>query len=103
MDNGRYYIAPEVTEREKIIGGVLDAVQITWIAVFIILGIVVGVGLYYIISWFAIPFGVAVASIGFVFAFYKHRDNNLNLFTVIKRNLSYIKKTKVLLNRTDKE
>lgn len=95
----KYYIPPDMSEKEKIIGGKLNFNQFLWL----IAGAGAG-GLFLVVSFLItrnMVIGVFLGVIGIIpsipFAFYK--KNGLTLMEYFKRKLIFKKKVKIIPNK----
>lgn len=93
-----YQIPPNMREKEKVIGGILNINQFFWILTGLILGALVFAITFGILGGtFAIILGVIFCFTGVPFAVYK--KNGLTLFEFLKYRQKFKKKTKKLPNR----
>lgn len=91
-----YPVPPDMREREKIIGGLLDLSQFIWI----LIGLGIGAGMFVLtfplFGKGSIVFGILGIFSGMPFAFYE--KHGLSLFEYLKRKRTFDKKTKILEN-----
>lgn len=92
-----YSIPPDMNEKEKVIGGVLDFTQFFWIVGGALIGAVVFVILFPLLDKFALIFGIIFGLTGVPFALFK--KEGLSLFEYYKRKREFDKKTKHLPNK----
>lgn len=93
----KYNLPVSLTEKEKVIGGILNINQFAWIISGIVLGLAVFIISYFVINLFvAIILGLGYGVTGFPFAFYK--KNGLTLFEYLSRKRKFNKKSKRLMN-----
>lgn len=95
----QYLMPPDIKEKEKVIGGILDWGQFFWL----LAG--VGVGLFFAFSTFlmfkneivSILLGLIGILTGIPFAFVKRKELRLATYLILKHKLK--KKTHLLMNR----
>lgn len=92
-----YSVPPDVNEKEKIIGGVLDLHQFFWILGGLLIGTLVFILLFPVFGKFSLIFGVIFSFSGVPFVVVK--KEGLPLFEYYKRKKSFDKKTKQLPNK----
>ncbi|TCK01321.1 UNVERIFIED_ORG: PrgI family protein [Anoxybacillus amylolyticus] len=93
-----YIVPPDMKEREKVIGGVLDLYQFFWILGGLGLGALIFASLFHVIGGTpALIVGFAFCFAGVPFAFY--RKNDLTLFEYLKYKRKFKKKVKKLPNQ----
>lgn len=81
----KYYIPADMSEKEKIIGGVLTIIQLFWLLV----GLVIGAGVFLLTYNFIGPIlglvlAVIFTAIGLPFAFYTKQDLTFFQFLTLK-------------------
>lgn len=76
---------PDTREREKIVGGILDSVQLFWIALGFILYIIFVFIFFKLLRGFAFFFGIPLIVFGFVFALKKVNDMSLAKYLKYKK------------------
>lgn len=91
----RYTVPPDMSEKEKIVGGMLTMVQLFWILIFGLMGL----GVFFItVNFFGVIFsGILILPflvVGCFFALYK--KNHLTLFKYLKLKRNHRNKTKEL-------
>lgn len=92
-----YQVPPDMKEKEKIIGGILNINQLLWLLV----GLAIGAGVFILL--FGIIGGVPALVIGFIFAlsttpFIFVKKKELTLFDYFKYKFSFKRKTPYLPN-----
>lgn len=92
-----YSVPPDINEKEKIIGGVLNLQQFFWILGGLIIGALVFVALFPIFHKFSLVFGIVFSFSGVPFVVIK--KEGLTLFEYWKRKKAFDKKTKYLPNK----
>lgn len=92
-----YNIPPDMNEKEKIIGGVLDLGQFFWILGGLLLGALVFVILFPLLNKFSLIFALIFGLSGVPFVVIK--KEGLTLFEYHKRKRKFNKKTHKLPNR----
>ncbi|MBG9693078.1 hypothetical protein ABD91_20205 [Lysinibacillus sphaericus] len=98
MRQGSYPVPPDMKEKEKVIGGILNVNQLLWL----ILGLAIGAGVF--VMLFPILGGIPSLVVGLLFAtvtspfiFVKRHD--MTLFEYLKFKYLFSKKTKHLPNK----
>lgn len=91
-----YVIPPDINEKEKIIGGILNIHQFFWMLGGLILGAIVFVVLFPLFGKFSLAIGGIFSLSGLPFVLIKPKD--LTLFEYLKRKRKFDKKTKQLPN-----
>lgn len=91
-----YLVPPDMREREKLIGGVIDLAQFFWLLGGLILGSVFFVLTFPLFGKLSMIFLLIGLLIGTPFAFYKKHDLTLVEYIIRKKNFD--KKTKILIN-----
>lgn len=91
---GRYVVPPNLKEKEKIIGGILNMNQFLWIVAGLVLGGIIFIGLFIATSSLAFSgvIGFLFILSGTPFALYK--KNGLTLYEYIVRNRRFKRKVK---------
>jgi len=92
-----YSVPPDINEKEKVIGGVLDLHQFFWLLGGFLLGTIVFIALFPFMGKLSLIFGAIFAISGTPFAFKK--KEGLPLFEYIKRKRIFEKKNKYLPNK----
>ena len=92
-----YSVPPDMNEKEKIIGGVLDIGQFLWILGGLLIGAVVFVILFPIFNKYSLIFAMIFGSSGIPFVVIK--IEGLTLFEYYKRKRRFDKKTQKLPNK----
>lgn len=94
----QYIVPPDMKEKEKIVGGVLNINQFAWLGLGLLIAGLIFIMLFNAMNLFgliiAVPLGSAV---GLPFAFYKKEE--LTLFRYLYLKLKFKKKVKALPNR----
>lgn len=94
----QWKVPPDTSQKEKIVGGVLTAVQLMWMILG--LGIAAGLGLLLgnIMGIVGLVFGVIVGvGFGCFFCFYK--KNGIPIFTYIRLQAKHKKKNQKLIHK----
>ena len=91
-----YQVPPDTSEKEKIIGGLLNWNQVGWIVGGLLLGAVVFIATYKFLGKGALFLAILFLPSGTPFAFYKKHE--LTLFDYIKRKKRFKSKIKELPN-----
>lgn len=92
-----YSVPPDMNEKEKIIGGVLDLQQFFWVLGGLFVGAMVFVLLFPLMNKFSLIFGVVFACSGLPFVLIK--KEGLTLFEYLRRKKKFDKKSKHLPNK----
>ena len=87
---------PDTREREKIVGGVLDFIQLLWLAGGFVICVAITMAFFKSLGFFSLVFGIPFVAAGAVFAFMK--KENLPLPKYIKLKMKYNWKTKYYIN-----
>lgn len=90
-------IPPDMKEKEKIFGGILTAGQMGWIAGGTVLGLLISLLLYMVISFFGFLVLPVGAGAGFFMAFYKIKE--MSVVTYLRRKWKFKNKNKRYTNR----
>ena len=93
-----YEVPPDITEKEKVIGGLLDFVQFAWAIGGLVLGGINFLIFSKIFGMFALFPSLIIASVAIPFMFYKKRG--MTLFQYIVKKHKFKKKQKHLINRS---
>lgn len=97
-----YRMPPNTNEREKIVGGLIDIVQMFWIAGGLFLAAIIIIVLYKFMGSVAIIIGFPFLFTGLPFAFIKKHNMPLAKYLKYKRRFKYA--TKHYINKgTNKE
>lgn len=91
-----YIIPPDINEKEKVIGGILNINQFFWLLGGLLIGAVVFVLLYPLFNRFSLIFAGIVSLSGIPFALIKIKD--LTFYEYFKRKKLFERKTKYLPN-----
>lgn len=91
-----YTVPPNMNEKEKVIGGILNLNQFFWILGGLVLGAIVFVLLFPLLNKFALAPAGIFSLTGIPFAIVKVKE--LTLFEYLKRNKAFKKKNKYLPN-----
>lgn len=95
----QYVVPPDIREKEKIIGGILNIYQMFWA----IGGIVLGGSLFaiiYLVTKVAILAGIiGIIGIALALPFIFYKKNDLTLYQIIFFNYKFKNKTKHLPNK----
>lgn len=91
-----YFVPPDIAEKEKVIGGLLDITQFFWLLSGVGLGALLFFATFTISLGLATFLGILALPIGIPFAFYKKQD--LPLYEYLKLKRAFKKKTKKLPN-----
>lgn len=89
-----YMVPPNMSEKEKIVGGIFDLGQLFWLVLGGVLAIVVFLIFYPLLDKFAALPAIPVLFSGLPFVFYKPKG--LTLYTYLKRKRRFKKKAKVM-------
>ena len=92
-----YSIPPDMNEKEKVIGGILDLHQFFWILGGLLIGAIVFVLLFPIFGKASLFFGILFSLSGIPFVVIK--KEGLTLFEYLKRKKAFENKTKYLPNK----
>lgn len=92
-----YYVPPDMSEKEKIIGGVFTMEQFLWLLAGGIIGVLVFITTFNALGKvLSVIISLPFLLLGVPFAFYK--VNNLPLFEYLKRKRIFNSKNKYLVN-----
>lgn len=91
-----YVVPPDINEKEKVIGGVLNINQFFWLLGGFVLGAVVFVVFFPVFGKFSLALGGLFSLTGVPFVVIKPKD--LTLFEYLKRKQKFKKKNKKLPN-----
>lgn len=94
----QWKVPPDTSQKEKIVGGVLTAVQLMWMILG--LGIAAGLGLFFanIMGIPGLVFGIIIGvGVGCFFCFYKKQG--IPIFTYIRLNIKHNRKVKHLIHK----
>lgn len=91
-----YQVPPDVNEKEKIIGGLLNLNEFFWVLGGLGIGVLMLLITYPFLGKGALFVGGAFALTGLPFVLYK--KNGLTLYEYMKRKRDFKKKTKILPN-----
>lgn len=88
---------PDISEKEKILGGVFTLVQGAWLTLGFALFLIFGFLLSFLFGYFSFVLSIPFLVLGVIFAIKKKHE--LTYFTYLKLNHIYNKKIKELPNR----
>ena len=91
-----YSMPPDTREREKIVGGILDIIQLAWLAAGFGLYVVHAIIMFSKISWLCLITGIVFLVWGAVFALKKKDD--MPYPTYLRLKLRYKLKTRHFVN-----
>lgn len=91
-----YEMPPDTREREKIVGGLIDAKQLIWLVIGAGLCALTTIALYFIMGLFSLIFGLGFLAAGCIFAFKK--KEGLMLYPYLKLKHKYKKTIKHYVN-----
>lgn len=87
---------PDTREREKIVGGILDFVQLIWVVIGLVICAVITMTFYRALSWFALVFGLPFVIGGLILALGK--KDSLPLPKYIRLKVKHNTKVKFFIN-----
>ena len=90
-------IPPDMKEKEKIFGGIFTLEQFGWIAGGTVIGLLISLLFYKVISFFGFIFLLLGVMGGFFMAFYKIRE--MSVTTFLRRKWKFKRKVKRYTNR----
>lgn len=92
-----YSVPPDMNEKEKVIGGILDLYQFFWILGGLLIGALVFIALFPVFGRGSLFFGILFSLSGVPFVVIK--KEGLTLFEYLKRKKRFEKKSKYLPNK----
>lgn len=87
---------PDTREKEKIIGGIMDITQFSFVCAGLVICASITVALFKFVSWLGFFLGFPFIVLGLVFAF--KRVEEMTLYSYLKYKRRFKKKTKEYIN-----
>lgn len=94
-----YTVPPDMKEKEKIIGGVLDMSQFLWLVSGFVSGIILCLIVWVLTGIAFISISLALINVVAVLPFVFYKKQGLPLWDYLKRKKAFDKKSKKLINK----